>query len=163
MPTHGLQKACRRKQPDVCVACGQGFCCLMQLSTRAEDFLVDVLALRPHVGPILAPVFADPQACMPSRTAACRCLLPSGYGYAAIRHSVTVCCAALPSVLHAPQVVKVLHGADSDIAWLQRDFGLYVANLFDTGQAARVLGFPSAALAYLLSRFCSVKARSNAY
>ena len=56
----------------------------------------------------------------------------------------------------------MLHGADSDIAWLQRDFGVYVANLFDTGQAARVLGFPSASLAYLLSRFCSVKARSNA-
>ena len=43
------------------VAPGQGFCCLMQLSTRSEDFLVDVLALRPHVGPVLAPVFADTQ------------------------------------------------------------------------------------------------------
>ena len=55
------------------------------------------------------------------------------------------------------QVVKVLHGADSDVVWLQRDFGIYVANLFDTGQAARVLAFPSAGLAYALSRFCSVK------
>ena len=35
--------------------------------------------------------------------------------------------------------VKVLHGADSDIGWLQRDFGIYVVNMFDTGQAARVL------------------------
>ena len=24
-------------------------------------------------------------------------------------------------------------GADSDIIWLQRDFGIYVVNLFDTG------------------------------
>ena len=55
------------------------------------------------------------------------------------------------------QVVKVLHGADSDIVWLQRDFGIYIANMFDTGQAARVLGYPSAGLAYLLSRFCKVK------
>ena len=39
----------------------QGFCCLMQLSTRQEDFLVDVLALRAHIGPVLAPVFANPQ------------------------------------------------------------------------------------------------------
>ena len=51
----------------------------------------------------------------------------------------------------------MLHGADSDIVWLQRDFGIYVTNLFDTGQAARVLGYPSAGLAYLLSRFCKVK------
>lgn len=55
------------------------------------------------------------------------------------------------------QVVKVLHGADSDIVWLQRDFGIYITNMFDTGQAARVLGYPSAGLAYLLSRFCKVK------
>jgi exosome complex exonuclease RRP6 len=35
--------------------------------------------------------------------------------------------------------VKVLHGSDMDIQWLQRDFDLYIVNLFDTGQAARVL------------------------
>jgi exosome complex exonuclease RRP6 len=57
----------------------------------------------------------------------------------------------------ALQVLKVLHGADSDIVWLQRDFDIHIANLFDTGQAARVLQYPSAGLAYLLSRFCSVK------
>ena len=39
----------------------QGFCCLMQLSTREEDFVVDVLKLRSHIGPVLAPYFADPQ------------------------------------------------------------------------------------------------------
>jgi exosome complex exonuclease RRP6 len=27
--------------------------------------------------------------------------------------------------------------------WLQRDFGVYVVNLFDTGQAARVFGLLS--------------------
>ena len=59
--------------------------------------------------------------------------------------------------MHHMQVLKVLHGADSDIVWLQRDFGIYIANMFDTGQAARVLGYPSAGLAYLLSRFCKVK------
>jgi exosome complex exonuclease RRP6 len=26
-----------------------------------------------------------------------------------------------------------------DVRWLEQDFGLYVVNLFDTGQAARVL------------------------
>ncbi len=39
-----------------------------------------------------------------------------------------------------PKIIKVLHGSDSDIVWLQRDFGIYVVNMFDTGQASRVLG-----------------------
>lgn len=55
------------------------------------------------------------------------------------------------------QVVKVLHGSDSDIHWLQRDFGIYIANLFDTGQAARVLGLHGFGLAFLLQKYCSVK------
>lgn len=51
--------------------------------------------------------------------------------------------------------VKVLHGADSDILWLQKDFGLFVVNMFDTGQAARVLGMPSG-LGMVLLNLCSV-------
>ena len=31
-------------------------------------------------------------------------------------------------------VMQVLHGSDHDVFWLQRDFGLYVVNMFDTGQ-----------------------------
>lgn len=27
-----------------------------------------------------------------------------------------------------------MHGADRDILWLQRDFGIYICNMFDTGQ-----------------------------
>jgi len=42
--------------------------------------------------------------------------------------------------------------------WLQRDFGLYVVNLFDTGQAARTLGMKSFGLAYLLQVYCAVLA-----
>ncbi|KAK9816813.1 hypothetical protein WJX72_005334 [[Myrmecia] bisecta] len=94
----------------------QGFSCLMQLSTRSEDFIVDTLALRSELGRHFGPIFAD------------------------------------------VRVVKVLHGADSDILWLQRDFGIYVANMFDTGQAARVLEFPGLGLAYLLQHFCDIKA-----
>ena len=43
-----------------------------------------------------------------------------------------------------------MHGADSDVLWLQRDFGVYVVNLFDTGQAARVLALPNCGLAHVL-------------
>ena len=39
---------------------------------------------------------------------------------------------------------QVLHGANSDIVWLQRDFGLYVVGLFDTYHATHVLGASSA-------------------
>uniref|UniRef100_A0A061SIC0 Exosome complex exonuclease RRP6 n=1 Tax=Tetraselmis sp. GSL018 TaxID=582737 RepID=A0A061SIC0_9CHLO len=92
-----------------------GFTCLMQLSTREADWIVDTIALRSLIGPKLGPIFAD------------------------------------------TGVLKVLHGADYDIQWLQRDFGIYTANMFDTGQAARVLELPSFGLAYLLSHYCSVK------
>lgn len=39
----------------------QGFTCLMQLSTRAEDFVVDTLALRAHLGSALTPIFSNPK------------------------------------------------------------------------------------------------------
>jgi exosome complex exonuclease RRP6 len=93
----------------------QGFTCLMQISTRSEDFLVDTLALRGHMRSALAPFFQD------------------------------------------ASIVKVMHGADSDVAWLQRDFGIYILRLFDTGQAARLLAMPSAGLAHLLQTLCGVR------
>ena len=57
-----------------------------------------------------------------------------------------------------PDIVKVMHGADSDVQWLQRDFGIYIVNLFDTGRAARALGLSSASLAFALSKYAGVQA-----
>ena len=57
-----------------------------------------------------------------------------------------------------PAIVKVMHGADSDVAWLQRDFGIYVVNLLDTGRACRLLQYPSFGLAHLLQRNARVVA-----
>ena len=57
-----------------------------------------------------------------------------------------------------PRVVKVMHGCDSDVVWLQRDFGVYLLNVFDTGQAARLLAYPSFGLAHLLKRHAGVTA-----
>ena len=54
--------------------------------------------------------------------------------------------------------LQVFHGADLDIEWLQRDLGVYVVNMFDTGQAARVLSLPRFSLAYLLQTYCKVEA-----
>ena len=44
----------------------QGFCCLMQISTRQADYLVDVITLRSAIGPCLGPCFTDAKACTPS-------------------------------------------------------------------------------------------------
>eukprot|EP00980_Cylindrotheca_fusiformis_P010209 scaffold2271_cov130-Cylindrotheca_fusiformis.AAC.4 len=60
---------------------------------------------------------------------------------------------ALGPVLANPKIVKVLHGADSDVQWLQRDFGLYIVNLFDTGRAARVLRLTGYGYAHLLHHY----------
>lgn len=45
----------------------------------------------------------------------------------------------LNEVFTSASIVKVLHGAEYDIIWLQRDFGLYIVNLFDTYRASRQL------------------------
>ena len=92
-----------------------GFSCLMQISTRTEDFIVDSLALRAHMH-MLNAAFTN------------------------------------------PRILKVFHGCDWDILWLQRDFGVYVVNCFDTGQAARVLHLGGFGLKFLLQQYCGVEA-----
>uniref|UniRef100_A0A8C9MIP6 Exosome complex component 10 n=1 Tax=Serinus canaria TaxID=9135 RepID=A0A8C9MIP6_SERCA len=92
-----------------------GLTCLMQISTRTEDFIIDTLELRSDMN-ILNETFTD------------------------------------------PAIVKVLHGADSDVEWLQRDFGLYLVNVFDTHQAARLLNLGRHSLDHLLKLYCSVDA-----
>ncbi|KAJ7350170.1 Exosome component 10 [Desmophyllum pertusum] len=96
----------------------QGFCCLMQISTRQKDYLIDTLELRNELQ-ILNDSFTN------------------------------------------PKILKVFHGADMDIGWLQRDFGIYVVNMFDTGQAARVLNYGKYSLAFLLKKFCDVTANKQ--
>lgn len=93
----------------------QGFTCLIQISTRTEDFIVDALKLRSELN-VLNEVFTD------------------------------------------PKVVKVLHGADFDVVWLQKDFGVYIVNLFDTFHASKTLGSAHHSLAHLLKLYCGVDA-----
>jgi exosome complex exonuclease RRP6 len=57
-----------------------------------------------------------------------------------------------------PKVVKVLHGCDKDVLWLQRDLGLYLVNCFDTHVAAKALSYPALSLAHLLKMHCGVTA-----
>lgn len=62
----------------------------------------------------------------------------------------------LQPVLDDHTIVKVLHGSDYDVEWLQKDFNLYLVHMFDTGQAARVLSLKSFSLAHLLQHYCLV-------
>ncbi|XP_016352988.1 exosome component 10-like [Sinocyclocheilus anshuiensis] len=61
-----------------------------------------------------------------------------------------VCC------MHHVLFLQVFHGADSDIEWLQKDFGLYVVNMFDTHHAARCLNLGRNSLDHLLKVYCNV-------
>lgn len=65
---------------------------------------------------------------------------------------------ALAPVFANPDILKVMHGADSDIVWLQRDFGIHVVNLLDTGRAARVLKLSSFGYAHLLKQYVGITA-----
>lgn len=56
---------------------------------------------------------------------------------------------------------QVFHGADSDIEWLQKDFGLYVVNMFDTHQAARLLNLGRHSLDHLLRLYCGVESNKQ--
>ena len=56
---------------------------------------------------------------------------------------------------------QVFHGADMDIVWMQRDFGLYVVNLFDTFHAAKLLEFPHLSLSYLLKHYINLEAAKH--
>ncbi|OVA11482.1 HRDC domain [Macleaya cordata] len=62
----------------------------------------------------------------------------------------------LSPVFADPSICKVFHGADNDVLWLQRDFHIYVVNLFDTAKACEVLSKPHKSLAYLLETYCGV-------
>lgn len=91
----------------------QGITCLMQVSTRDTDYLIDTITLRSELY-ILNEVFTK------------------------------------------PTTLKVFHGADLDIQWLQRDLSLYIVNMFDTHQAAKQLNLPYLSLAYLMKTHCGV-------
>ncbi|KAM1010192.1 hypothetical protein ACFX2C_045699 [Malus domestica] len=66
------------------------------------------------------------------------------------------CISLLRPVFTDASICKVFHGADSDVLWLQRDFHIYVVNMFDTAKACEVLSKPQKSLAYLLESYCGV-------
>ncbi len=64
---------------------------------------------------------------------------------------------SLAPIFADPDVVKVLHGADYDIASLKRDYDFELTPVFDTMIASQALGFDRYSLADLVARFFDVK------
>lgn len=95
-----------------------GFTCLMQISTRTHDFVIDTIKLRSEIYR-LNKIFTD------------------------------------------SELVKVMHGADCDIEWLQKDFGIYVVHMFDTCRASLILKYPSCSLSGLLKKFCKINTQKQ--
>ena len=132
-----------------------GFTCLMQISTRNQDYIVDTLALREELY-------------------------------------------KLNLITTDENIVKVFHGGQADILWLQKDlgagfenesknfkfshkirkyfwkksklkvsnifeyfsnttFGIYVVNMFDTFHASKKLQLPKHSYDFLLQHYCKVR------
>ena len=64
---------------------------------------------------------------------------------------------ALGPVCDDAGVVKVLHAADNDLAYLKRLYGFTVASLFDTAIAARFLGVTALSLDGLLRQYLGIE------
>ena len=46
-------------------------------------------------------------------------------------------------IVSNPGIIKVMHGCKDDAKWLQRDFSIFLVNVFDTFEAAEALGLPA--------------------
>ena len=57
----------------------------------------------------------------------------------------------LAPVFQEPAIEKIFHAVEYDLICLRRDYGFSLANLFDTMQAARILGYPAVGLDRLLN------------
>ena len=74
------------------------------------------------------------------RDKVCLVQIATDRGDAFLIDSLAVDLAPLAAAMADPRLVKVLHGADYDVATLKRDVGFSFASLFDTMIAARLIG-----------------------
>ena len=87
-----------------------GITCLIQISTKSKDFLVDPFPLWSDL-PLLNEITADP--------------------------AIVKVIMMIMMMMIMMMMMKVMHGCDSDVDWLQRDFSLYLRNVFDTHQVMK--------------------------
>ncbi|WP_296412949.1 ribonuclease D [Zoogloea sp.] len=63
----------------------------------------------------------------------------------------------LAPIFADPNIEKIFHAAEYDLICLRRDFDFTFANLFDTMQASRILGYPAVGLDKLLDEKFGIK------
>ena len=64
--------------------------------------------------------------------------------------------APLAPIFANPRIEKIFHAAEYDLICLRRDFGFAFANIFDTMQAERILGFEKVGLDSALEKYFGV-------
>jgi exosome complex exonuclease RRP6 len=133
----------------------QGFCCLMQISTREEDYLVEVLELRKHMH-VLNSSFTNPRI-LKARLRPVGVARADGAATGAARRGHGHCVAAArlwpvhrQHVRHGPGCPRALCASLA----LRALSSVLLLWLTAVGDAA----YPQFGLAFLLKRFCNITA-----
>lgn len=64
---------------------------------------------------------------------------------------------SLAPIFADPRIEKIFHAAEYDLICMRRDFGFAFVNIFDTMQAARILGYEKVGLDAALEKYFNVK------
>jgi ribonuclease D len=67
----------------------------------------------------------------------------------------------LGTIFKDPAVLKIMHAGDNDIRLLKRDYGFEFANIFDTHQAASILGCHNLSLSTLISQYLDMDLKKD--
>jgi len=60
-----------------------------------------------------------------------------------------------------PAILKIMHAGDNDIRLLKRDYGFEFKNIFDTHQAASILGCHNLSLSTLISQYLGMELKKD--
>lgn len=67
----------------------------------------------------------------------------------------------LGAIFEDPAVLKIMHAGDNDIRLLKRDYGFEFNNIFDTHQAASILGCHNLSLSTLISQYLGMELKKD--
>ena len=67
----------------------------------------------------------------------------------------------LGAIFEDPAILKIMHAGDNDIRLLKRDYGFEFNNIFDTHQAASILGCHNLSLSTLISQYLGMELKKD--